>query len=89
MQVEVSLASESRLTGATLEVSRVDTPLRLNLTDKLKNSHLKLFCQVIFDIADIPTSYLRVSPEGVQWITPEEVIRYMVESNTKWKVDIN
>jgi hypothetical protein len=78
-----------RLGGIEIEVDRYDIPLSVGVEDMFKDNHLKLTCGIVFDIADIPTSYLRVSPEGVQWITPEEAIRYMVESNTKWKVDIN
>lgn len=78
-----------RLGGMTIEVDRYDTPLDLGVVDMFKDKHLQLSCGIVFDIADIPTPYLRVSPEGVQWITPEEAIRYIVESNKKWNVNIN
>lgn len=32
-------------------------------------------------------SYLKVTPEAVQWVTPDDVTVYAVRSNVSWIVD--
>lgn len=33
------------------------------------------------------SSYLKVTPEAVQWVTPDDVTIYAVRSNVSWIVD--
>lgn len=72
------------LGGIEASVSRYDTPLSLEISDVFKNNHLKLSCGIVCSVGDL--RYLRVSPQEVQWITPDEAIVYMVESDTNWTI---
>ena len=46
--------------------------------------HPIMRCTVVCSIADL--HYLKVSPEEVQWITPDYGVVYHVESDTNWIV---
>ena len=72
----------TRLGGLTLSVKRVGEPLRLAVSDILKNMHLNISCSVICSITEL--AYLRVSPSDIQWITPDYGVVYSVESDTNW-----
>lgn len=69
------------------DVFRVDEPLFCRVEDALKDGHLKLSCGIVCGLGDI--KYLRVSPQEVQWITPDMGVVYTVESDTSWSIVIN
>lgn len=73
--------------GLQANAFRVDEPLVCMVEDALKEGHLKVTCGIVCNISDI--HYLRVSPQEVQWITPDEAIVYMVESDTNWSIVVN
>lgn len=73
-----------RLSGIEASVSRYDIPLSFEISDVFKNNHLKLSCGIVCSVGDV--HYLRVLPHEVQWITPDEAIVYMVESDTNWTI---
>ena len=79
LQVEIK-----KLGGIEASVSRYDVPLSFEISDVLKSNHLKLSCGIVCSVGDV--HYLRVSPHEVQWITPDEAIVYMVESDTNWTI---
>jgi hypothetical protein len=74
----------SRLSGISVDVTRHDLPLLLDVSDAFSSKHLKVTCGIVCDVGDF--HYLRVSPHEVQWITPDEAIVYMVESDTSWTI---
>ena len=49
--------------------------------------HPIMRCTVVCSIADL--HYLKVSPEEVQWFTPDYGVVYHVESDTNWIVTTN
>lgn len=71
-----------RIGGIAVEISRYGTPMQVTYTDAGK--HLVATCGIVCDVGDL--RILKVSPEEVQWITPDEAIVYMVESNTNWTI---
>lgn len=79
LQVEIK-----KLRGIEASVSRYDVPLSFEISDVFKNNHLKLSCGIVCSVGDV--HYLRVLPHEVQWITPDEAIVYMVESDTNWTI---
>ena len=88
--------SIDRVGGITAMVSLANNPLMINLYDTTSHlkaelcditSHLKVKCSVVCSIADL--HYLKVSPEEVQWITPDYGVVYHVESDTNWIVTTN
>ena len=66
-------------------ITRHDTPISLAVLDV--SNHLKVTCGIVCSIGDV--HYLRVSPEEVQWITPDTGIIYTVESDTNWSILVN
>lgn len=72
--------SPKRIGGITVEIHRCDKPIVVTAEDVGK--HLKIACGIVCSVADL--HYLRVSPQEVQWITPDEGIIYNVESDTDW-----
>jgi hypothetical protein len=73
-----------RLGGIKASVSRYDIPLSFEVSDVFRNNHLKLSCGIVCSVGDV--HYLRVLPHELQWITPDEAIIYMVESDTNWAI---
>lgn len=73
--------------GLQADAFRVDKPLVCRIEDALKEGHLKLSCGIVCSVGDI--KYLRVSPQEVQWITPDMGVVYTVESDTSWSIVIN
>lgn len=69
-----------RIGGIVVEIHRCDKPIVVTAEDVGK--HLKIACGIVCSVADL--HYLRVSPQEVQWITPDEGIIYNVESDTDW-----
>jgi hypothetical protein len=59
----------------------------LNLQVNNVTNHLKVTCGIVCSIGDV--HYLRVSPEEVQWITPDMDVIYTVESDTSWSILVN
>lgn len=49
--------------------------------------HPIMRCTIVCSISDL--HYLKVSPEEVQWITPDYGVVYHVESDTNWIVVTN
>lgn len=45
---------------------------------------LNVRCGIVCSLADV--QYLEVSPQEVQWITPDELIMYTVTSNVDWEI---
>lgn len=45
---------------------------------------LSVKCGIVCSLADV--QYLEVSPQEVQWITPDELIMYTVTSNVEWEI---
>lgn len=73
--------------GLQADAFRVDEPLICRVEDALKEGHLKVSCGIVCGIGDV--KYLRVSPQEVQWITPDMGVVYTVESDTSWNIVIN
>lgn len=73
--------------GLQADAFRVDVPLFCKVEDMLKECHLKVSCGIVCSVGDI--NYLRVSPQEVQWITPDMGVVYTVESDTSWSIIIN
>jgi hypothetical protein len=71
-----------RIGGIAVEIHRCDAPIVVTASDAGK--HLKVMCGIVCDVSNL--HYLRVSPQEVQWITPNEGIIYNVESDTDWIV---
>lgn len=71
-----------RIGGIAVEINRYDKPIVATATEASR--HLKVVCGIVCSVADL--HYLRVSPHEVQWITPDEAIVYMVESDTNWTI---
>lgn len=74
------IAVEIHRCDITVEIHRYDKPIVVTAEDVGK--HLKIACGIVCSVADL--HYLRVSPQEVQWITPDEGIIYNVESDTDW-----
>ena len=55
--------------GLQADAFRMDEPLICKVEDASKEGHLKLSCGIVCGLGDI--KYLRVSPQEVQWITPD------------------
>lgn len=93
LSVEITNLSPSlhlgvgRLGGIEVNVSRYDIPIDFDIFDCLQNNHLKISCGIVCSLPDI--HYLCVSPEEVQWITPDTGVIYTVESDTSWSILVN
>lgn len=74
----------TRKGGVDVSVDRATKGLKLSTYDIFENNHLKASCGIVCDVSNI--HYLHVSPQEVQWITPDEAIIYMVESNINWTI---
>ena len=48
-------------------------------------THLNISCGIVCSLSDV--FYLNVSPEEVQWITPDMGIVYNVMSNIDWTIE--
>ena len=72
-----------RIGGIAVEIHRCDKPIVVTTEDVGK--HLKIACGIVCSVADL--HYLRVSPEEVQWITPDMGIVYNVMSNIDWTIE--
>jgi hypothetical protein len=55
----------------------------LNVNVRPLTNHLLVRCNIVCSIKNLH-NYLKVSPEEVQWITPEYGIIYNVESDMDW-----
>lgn len=71
-----------RIGGIAVEIHRYDKPIIVTASEA--SNHLKVVCGIVCSVADL--HYLRVSPQEVQWITPDEGVIYNVESDTDWIV---
>lgn len=71
-----------RIGDIAVEIHRYDKPIVVIAEDA--GNHLKIECGIVCSVSDLP--YLRVSPQEVQWITPDEGIIYNVESDTDWVI---
>ena len=76
-----------------LSVDRIGDGIVVNTYLAMERMAIKAFdaiihpimrCTVVCSIADL--HYLKVSPEDVQWITPDYGVVYHVESDTNWIV---
>ena len=79
-----------------LSVDRIGDGIVVNTYLAMERMAIKAFdaiihpimrCTVVCSIADL--HYLKVSPEEVQWITPDYGVVYHVESDTNWIVTTN
>lgn len=79
-----------------LFVDRIGDGIVVNTNLAMERMAIKAFdaiihpimrCTVVCSIADL--HYLKVSPEEVQWITPDYGVVYHVESDTNWIVTTN
>lgn len=78
----LSVAVES-LSHPIVPSLRLSTkPLGLSVVDS--TPHLNLACDVVCSLEK--ATWLRVTPEEVQWITDDIGVFYDVESNTSWTV---
>lgn len=60
--------------------------LNVTVKDLCQDSgHLRMKVSIVCSVKKLH-GYLRVSPEEVQWITPDYGIVYTVESDTDWIV---
>lgn len=80
LQVDINIVP----LALTAEAKRFETPLSVEVIDLFKGHYLKLTCGIVCGIKEV--HYLRVSPHEVQWITPDEAVIYIVESNTNWTI---
>jgi hypothetical protein len=79
--------SVTREHGIEINIGRATKGLLLSVSDVFKDNHLKASCGIVCGASDV--RYLHVSPQEVQWITSDEAIIYMVESNTDWTIVIS
>lgn len=77
----------SRIGGIEVCVSRIGKPLVCNVFDSLEKDHLKIHCGLVCSVENM--HYLRVSPQDIQWITPDVGVVYHVESDVNWTVLVN
>ena len=79
-----------------LSVDRIGNGIVINTYLAMERLAIKAFdaiihpvmsCTIVCSIADL--HYLKVSPEEVQWITPDYGVVYHVESDTNWIVVTN
>lgn len=76
----------TRIGRVSALANRVKThPLACKISDVLSSGHLKISCGIVCSVSQV--FYLQVSPEEVQWITPEEGIIYTVNSNVNWIIE--
>ena len=86
--VNTSIAFDvRRIGGIDVYVRRIGEPLMCSVFDVLKKDHLKLHCGIVCTVENM--HYLRVSPQDIQWITPEVGVVYYVESDVSWTVLVN
>ena len=65
------------------EATRYDKPLNIKVVNSFPS--MKARCSIVCSLKELK-NYLFVSPEEVQWITPEYGIVYNVYSDTDWIV---
>lgn len=79
-----------------LSVDRIGDGIVVNTYLAMERLAIKAFdaiihpimrCAIVCSVADL--HYLKVSPEEVQWITPDYGVVYHVESDTNWIVVTN
>ena len=86
MMNEPLILSTERIGGIFTSVSLVGEPLKISILDAIL--HPKVRCSIVCSIKELK-NYLKVSPEDVQWITPEYGILYTVESDMDWIIVTN
>lgn len=79
LEARLTLLGSRVVAGAEL----VNRPLSVETT--LPNCGMRVACGLVCDVGGL--KHLNVSPEDVQWITPDEGVLYSVESNTNWIVE--
>lgn len=57
----------------------------LHINIKSYINKIKTNFSIVCSINDTP--YLKVSPEDIQWISPDYYVVYEVKSNTDWTID--
>lgn len=70
-----------RIGGMSAKVSLASVPLVMAVADIAK--HPVMRCSIVCSLKELG-NYLRVSPQDIQWITPEYGIVYNVESDMDW-----
>lgn len=80
------LSSEVSRIGASPVLSAWDTldRLCLDVKDMFAERHLNLSCSLVCSVSE--QFFVRVSPQEIQWVTPNEIITYNVEANTEWNI---
>lgn len=84
-----------RVGGVSADVARIGASpvltawdtldrLCLDVKDMFAERHLDLSCSLVCEVHG--QFFLKVSPQEVQWITPNEIITYIVKSNTEWNI---
>ena len=87
---EPLVLSTERIGGISVNASLVNKLIKINTFDavihlivKVKAvPNLKVRTSIVCSIGN--KRYLNVSPDEIQWITPDCGVIYTVESNTKW-----
>lgn len=85
----------NKLNNFFIEINKINTflnPSVLDISDKLRlstklvvNKQLNISCSIVCTAKEF--TYLNVSPQEVQWITPDMCIVYNVKSNTTWNIE--
>ena len=84
-----------KLNNFYIEIEKIDTFLNsnvLDISDRLRvstklivNKQLSISCGIVCTAKEF--TYLKVSPEKIQWITPDMGVVYNVMSNTDWNIE--
>lgn len=80
---EPLVLSTERIGGISVSTSLIGNPIKFSIFDTV--SHPKVRTSIVCSIKELK-NYLKVSPEEVQWITPDYGIVYNVYSDLDWIV---
>lgn len=80
---EPLVLSTERIGGISVSASLIGNPIKFSIFDTV--SHPKVRTSIVCSIKELK-NYLKVSPEEVQWITPDYGIVYNVYSDMDWIV---
>lgn len=78
---EPLVLSMERIGGMSVGVSMASEQMSIRVIDTV--THPKMRVSIVCSIKEL-RGYLNVSPEDIQWITPDYGIIYKVESDTDW-----
>ena len=92
LNAQVYLLSE----GIQTDVKQIDERIQVHVSEitervtlftKDTTKRMQINIGVICSLSNM--KYLQVSPEEIQWITPEDDVIYVVQSNTDWDIIVD